>query len=54
MRGADGAAHRTRLDRALRDSRFRPMRVTISRASADERLAGGSRSRVPPDGGAML
>ena len=28
--------------------------VTIPRARADEHLAGGSRSRVPPDGGAML
>jgi hypothetical protein len=30
------------------------LRVTIPRARADEHLAGGSRSRVPPDGGAML
>jgi hypothetical protein len=28
--------------------------VTIPRARDTERLAGGSRSRVPPDGGAML
>jgi len=28
--------------------------VTTPRARADEHLAGGSRSRVPPDGGAML
>ena len=45
-------------DRALLAALAEPfvsaLRVTIPRARADAPLAGGSRSRVPPDGGAML
>jgi hypothetical protein len=39
---------------ALAEPTVSALRVTIPRARADEHLAGGSRSRVPPDGGAML
>ena len=55
----EGTALRVRdADRALFAALAEPtvsaLRVTIPRARADEHLAGGSRSRVPPRGGAML